>query len=163
MTILVCADPSIIDPALLKKQIIAFPIFSDEGNGGPAHWTLGTLVDVNWQREGLEIQNDPSWHLFHFDSTLCNLENRETANAIGRFILQKVPFKFMEIPVPIQSPTSNDCGLYPAHFLRIFLTDVEKSIKFCFYVCILLYHIFPNHFHFSRPTPITLLAKALRW
>lgn len=104
------------------RRIIAYPVHS------PGHWTLAILVNKLWLEKG---QN---WIVYHFDSFKCNEYALPTALSFGQYVTgikhrRDLPIK--EVPVPQQSPDSNDCGLWTAHFLKVFLKDVDFFINFC--------------------------------
>jgi hypothetical protein len=114
-----------------ENWIIAFPVHA-AALSGPDHWSLGILVNelYNASRQN----QDKQWILFHFDSFPgCNENSKPNAIEIAKFIIdaKSIDVEFVEVPVPMQSPISNDCGLFPAHFLRIFLRNPDLSIKVC--------------------------------
>lgn len=117
--------------SLLSKRIIAYPVHAAEGASGSAHWTLGVLVNRSWERnEDAQVGHD--WVLLHFDTLHCNDKSESNAMKVARFISQKgSDIELIDVPVPRQPPLSNNCGLYPAHLLKIFLSNVERSIKDC--------------------------------
>lgn len=112
-----------------NMRIIAFPIFAKS----PNHWTLGILVNVLWQ-PNKAIQTKFDWVLLHFDSLPCN--ESSTANGIlfAKFVVAmkgNKTIQCVDVPVPKQASHSNDCGLWPAHYLRTFLNDREFFISHC--------------------------------
>lgn len=116
---------------LLNKRIIAFPVHASGGASGWPHWTLGIVVNRKWEKsEEVQIQHD--WILFHFDTMHCNDDSELNAVKVATFITQSNSnIKLIDIPVPKQPSLSNDCGLYPAHFLKIFLSNINRSIEEC--------------------------------
>jgi hypothetical protein len=122
---------------LQDKRLIAFPVFAADSDQGPSHWTLGILYNARWQNNLLR-QADHEWTLFHFDSAHCNLQSKDNAISLAQFLTKtdfKKDIKFIDVLVPLQDPYSNNCGLYPAHFLKHFCFDVEDSIIYCTSVC----------------------------
>lgn len=119
-----------IPPAHWKtKRIIAYPVHS------PGHWTLGILVNKLWQEQG------ENWVAYHFDSFKCNEYALPTALAFGQYVTgirHRCDLPIKEVPVPQQRAGSNDCGLWTAHYLKIFLKDIDFFIDFCNLVCIWL-------------------------
>jgi hypothetical protein len=128
---------------LKDKRLIAFPVFAEDGNKGPAHWTLGILYNALWKENlsnHLSKQTDYEWMLFHFDSARCNKQSKINAISLAQFLTKtdfKKDIKFIEVLVPLQGSFSNDCGLYPAHYLKLFCLDVEDSIAYCTSVSVL--------------------------
>jgi hypothetical protein len=112
-----------------RHRLVAFATIED------FHFTLGILINLNWKKP----DSLPSWRLFHFDSLngtyLAN--NKLNARKFGAFLagIRIKDLPITEVPVPMQGPGSNTCGLFAAHFLRIFLDDIDKSIEFCTKVC----------------------------
>jgi Ulp1 family protease len=109
------------------KRIIAFPVHSKL----PEHWTLAIAVNTSYQAENPPIR---SIKLFHFDSFPCDSGSRAKAEKFTRFALNLSDGEELavyEVPVPYQPTYSSDCGLYPAHFLKIFLNNADKAIDFC--------------------------------
>jgi hypothetical protein len=113
-----------------NRQIIAFPVHSTN------HWTLGMVVNIAWDSDGDEGDVfSPVWVGFHFDSYPCNSEAMATAHKLGlqlTGITRRKDLKFTEIPVPGQASRSNDCALWPAHYLKTFLQDIDKFIEYCY-------------------------------
>jgi Ulp1 family protease len=110
-----------------EKRVIAFPVHSKF----PAHWTLAIAVNTNYHPE---TPSPPNIQLFHFDSCPCNSGSHDKAVKFARFAFnlgKEEKLVAYEVPVPYQPTSSNDCGLYPAHFLKIFLNNVDKSVEFC--------------------------------
>jgi hypothetical protein len=120
-------------PSLLKHfRVIAFPVHADNSHSGIAHWTLGILVNTLW-KTGCKKQISFKWTLFHMDSAHCNPNNIKNATRIAQYVTKtefKSEIKVIDLPVPTQNGSS-DCGLYPAHFLRTFLRDVDYFINYC--------------------------------
>lgn len=109
------------------KRIIAFPVHS------PGHWTLGITVNHAWG-----TGNKAEWVIFHFDSFPFEGSSKSTAQKIGQFVTnvhhrKDIPIK--SIPVPGQKTNTNDCALWPAHYLKIFLKDPDFFIEHCNSVC----------------------------
>lgn len=104
-----------------SKRIIAFPVHS------PGHWTLGIVINYSWRTE-----QKADWRAFHLDSYPCNQEAIKTAHKIALFVTgikHRYELSIKEIPVPGQRTSSNDCGLWPAHYLRVFLKEREAFIN----------------------------------
>lgn len=123
---------------LRNKRVIAYPVHADESSG-PPHWTLGILVNKSWDRNA-DTQADRRWSLLHFDTAHCNSSSESNALAVAKFIAgfkSNLEIEIVDVPVPKQPALSNDCGLYPAHFLKIFLSNIDKSIEECTTVSIL--------------------------
>jgi hypothetical protein len=119
-------------PEWKRRWIIAFPMHMDD------HWTLGIAVN---KKHSINLED---WHLFHFNSLVMNSAPRaiERVRTFAQFALGKIQdraqISYHEIPVPRQKAGSNDCGLWPAHFLGIFLEDSERFIQYC---CSVIYSI----------------------
>jgi Ulp1 family protease len=80
------------------------------------------------------INNSPNISVFHFNSLPTQTKSIACAEEYDRYVFQLTKAeksKAFEVPVPFQPASSNDCGHYPAHFLKIFLKDIDKAIKFC--------------------------------
>jgi hypothetical protein len=108
------------------RWILAFPVFVED----PSHWTLGILVNKSY---GTAV---PDWSVFHFNSLLLENEVQSDQRCLdfAHFILSESlsnEVTLFNIPVPSQKGMSNDCGLWGAHYLRIFLEDADKFIKYC--------------------------------
>lgn len=133
----VSSSPTQQKPGLTDFRVVAYPVHADDSNIEFAHWTLGLLVNISWKK-GTVLQEAHDWHVFHFDSLCCNERSLPNATDIARRILnggEEILIQSHEVSVPRQPPGSNNCGLYPAHFLRIFLSDVEGHIQHCLSVC----------------------------
>jgi hypothetical protein len=110
-----------------QRRLLAFTVFHDK----PGHWTLAIAVNMNYNAG---IDNSPNISVFHFDSLPIQTKSIAFAEEYARYAFQLTKAeksKAFEIPVPFQPASSNDCGLYPAHFLKIFLKDIDKAIEFC--------------------------------
>lgn len=110
-------------------RIIAFPIFAKS----PNHWTLGILVNKFWQSDKA-TQTKFNWVLLHFDSLPCNNSSIANGAQFAKFVTSSMdakPIEIIDVPVPKQATHSNDCGLWPAHYLRTFLNDREFFIDYC--------------------------------
>lgn len=106
-------------------HIIAYPIHVRE----PPHFTLGIMANLNWQN-GPEKE----WVVFHFDSYPCSPMSLIFAMEFGKHLLSlglQAKVKEVNVPVIRQPSGSNDCGLYPSHFLDIILQDVDHCINEC--------------------------------
>jgi Ulp1 family protease len=100
----------------------------------PRHWTLGIAVNLDWDVQQENGQNTSRWIVLHFDSHHCSEVPKKRAVAFARWFLDlppKTALKLYEVPVPSQPPGSNDCGLYPAHFWKVFLHDPVQYLKLC--------------------------------
>jgi hypothetical protein len=117
----------------VNKWIIVFPVHAGLSSGSE-HWTLGILVNVKHDKDRIE-QPLKEWHLFHFNSLPgCNSKSKSNAIGIAQYLTytdDEEDICFREIPVPRQGFGSNDCGLYPSHFMKIFLGHPEFFIKYC--------------------------------
>lgn len=115
-----------------RKRIVAFPVHTEH----PNHWTLGILVNLNWTeaKQFTLGRSEENWCLFHFDSSGQDKSIMDSARQFASFILElpspQCINAFM-IPALEQPAESNDCGLYPFHFLRVFLRDRERNIEYC--------------------------------
>jgi Ulp1 family protease len=110
-----------------SKRILAFPVHIAD----PGHWTLSIAVNTNWATP-LSIR--PHVDVYHLDSLPDNPQHRKLSESFARHIFQLEDTDYCqvhEVAVPRQPHFSNDCGLYPAHFMKIFLTDVEKGLLAC--------------------------------
>jgi len=109
------------------KQILAFPVHT------PGHWTLGVLVNTAYRQDGGEEQ--PQWGLYHFDSYPSRTDaTKRVSVAFAQFATgtrDSNDIRFIDIPVPGQKANSNDCALWPAHYLQIFLENLEELLKYC--------------------------------
>ena len=113
-------------PRWKRRWIVAFPVHNDY----PGHWTMGLLVTLKYSTGGQD------WRLFHFNSLVLptQITSERRCLTFAQFVLRCADsrfIKFVDVPVPEQAEESNDCGLYPAHFLKVFLSDPEKFIKHC--------------------------------
>lgn len=118
-----------LKPERLQCRIIAFPIHISD----PPHWTLGIIVNTSWQAQ-TDATKHPTWVILHLDSCHCSNRSMQLALDFTCYLLgikEKDSVKKYEIPVPSQAPKSQDCGLYPAHFLKIFLTNPDEMIRYC--------------------------------
>ena len=134
----------IIPPSQLKKpkqhwthRFIAFPFHSNE----PGHWTLCIAVNMKWKRgcsqAELEAMRSGHWTLLHFDSLSKNSKIEQDAIEYARHIFEltaEATVDSIQVPALKQPAGSMDCGLYPFHFLRVFLTDREKYLELCLQV-----------------------------
>ena len=107
--------------------MLAFPVHS------PAHWTLGLLVNLAWTKD--DKKGVPEWMLFHFDSHPTNVDYpliiaRHFAKCITG-VKHRRDISIKDVPVPGQKTHSNDCGLWPAHYLKVILQDPDFIIDFC--------------------------------
>lgn len=117
---------------LFKKRIIAFPFHSKLSQ----HWTLGILVNLNWKPDdtlGAEAAMLPDWRLLYFDSMGANSDIMERARQFSTFLVEvsDTDVKSVCVPTLMQRSNSMDCGLYPFHFLRVFLRDRNRLIQYC--------------------------------
>jgi hypothetical protein len=109
------------------RQILAFPVHTDS----PGHWTLGIAVNKKW---GILPSVRPEIEVFHLDSLPHDEKHREIAEQFARHAFQLTKddeCQVIEVAVPYQPFGSNDCGLYPAHFLKIFLSDIDNGLSIC--------------------------------
>lgn len=116
-----------------NKRVVAYPVHAQKAFPGAEHWTLAVMVNENWV-EGAEHQTNQRWQIFHFDTLHCNANSKINAVKTALFIAESSDdseIDFCEVAVPYQPAGSNDCGLYPAHFLKIFLSNIDKSISIC--------------------------------
>lgn len=110
-----------------QHQIIAYPVYSVQ------HWSLALLVNLAWS----DIQTDVvsvDWTGFHFDSYPTGKDAIRTAKAVGQHltgIKHRRNLRFIEVPVPGQKQYTNDCALWPAHYLRTFLENIPAFTKHC--------------------------------
>jgi Ulp1 family protease len=135
----------------LTRRLFAFVGIED------SHFTLNIVLNDNWREPKLKPLH-PKWMLFHFDSLrtatrqgewTLNLKNAKGFALWALDIRDKDKLDIFDTPVPQQASASNDCGLFAAHFLRVFLNDIQKSRDFCiqvsFYLCVnpmLIFHQF---------------------
>jgi hypothetical protein len=121
-----------VDEIIRSYRLIAFPVYTAANKSGSSHWTLGILYNQLWNKTS-SPQLEFDWHLFHFNSLVnCNRETAVTATEAAQYLTKtdfKVDIKYVEVPVPRQEGC--DCGLYPAHFLKVFLCDLDASIEHC--------------------------------
>ena len=90
------------------------------------------MVNRTWKQPN-RLKN-PNWALFHFDSHVCTAASQHYALGFGKYLLEidrNASVDVFEVPVIPQPPLSNDCGLYPAHFLSIILRDVDRYLAKC--------------------------------
>jgi hypothetical protein len=109
------------------RQVVAYPVHS------PNHWTLGVLINLAWDKRDEEVV-PIKWVGLHFDSFPCNTEALLTAQTIGRHITginSRSDLAFVNVPVPGQRKHSNDCALWPAHYLKMFLQDIQFYTEYC--------------------------------
>lgn len=118
-----------------RKRILAFPVHSKTFQ----HWTLGILVNLKWssRKATTNERTDEEWRLFHFDSLGCIKDVMRQAQEFASYLVELPTTSIMATMIPclVQPSMSNDCGLYPFHFLRVFLRDRERSIHYCLQVC----------------------------
>jgi Ulp1 family protease len=123
-----------VKPSWKSKRILAYPVHTPS----PGHWTLAIAVDMTWRSSQ---KGSRKINIFHFDSLPVGNEHRDLAEKFGRHafeVADSEELKVFEVPIPNQPAYSNDCGLYPSHFLKIFLSDIEKYLDFCMVHSILL-------------------------
>jgi Ulp1 family protease len=117
-----------------KHKYIACVIYStttEDFVSGKGHYTLGIVINLNWEEDD-EVPINPKWLSLHFDSLHGSTgdSTKRELNGITRFIAgpDYGDLDYVEVAIPQQSGGSNDCGLYPPHFFRIFLQNPEVCI-----------------------------------
>jgi Ulp1 family protease len=129
-----------------SKRLLAFPIHTSN----PGHWTLAVAINHSWN---VSPKRAPQIDVFHFDSFPDSPQHRKKAEKFARYAFQLEKgnlCRVIEVAVPRQTTWSNDCGLYPSHFLKIFLSDVEKALSVCMKVSNL--HIAQSYLNFHSST-----------
>ncbi|KAG9014680.1 hypothetical protein FRB90_005208 [Tulasnella sp. 427] len=117
----------------LEHSFVAFPM-----NAHSNHWLLGIithasdlLAEVNPNgpvRSAVLVLNSINGH--HPSAHQTRIRQMINMLAIGKPLHQtavkRLPFFY---PPVIQQPNVVDCGLYPGHFLSVFLTDPAKFVE----------------------------------
>jgi Ulp1 family protease len=118
------------------------------------HYTLNIVLNENWKASKANPL-PPKWHLLHFDSFRADTKNgawTKNLKMAKKFALWALnmdsndSLQVFDIPVPQQDSDSNDCGLCATHFLRVFLSDIQRAWDFCIQVS------------FRQPVNLTLMA-----
>ena len=114
-----------------QSRYVAFPLHEDS----PGHWTLCILVNLKWIHG--KRKKPRGWICLHLDSFYSSPSMSRIIQDYSKYLLEPETdedLPFFHIPVAQQPVGSNDCGLYPAHYLRIFLQDPEQFISVHCYV-----------------------------
>ena len=110
--------------SLSNYRFVASPI------NGINHWAL--MILVNPARKENEIAPRTTWTLLYFDSlrgaVLVYIAEKFARALLGLGKDDKL--EVIKVPT-LSQPNAVDCGLYPAHFLRTFLSDPGENLKHC--------------------------------
>jgi Ulp1 family protease len=95
------------------------------------HFSLGIIVNPNWGTD-----KPPQWILLHLDSRAQMTNHCSRAHAFAAWLMEtdQESIKVIRVPTPQERSGSNDCGLYTAHYLKIFLDDDEVALMFTLHV-----------------------------
>ncbi|KIO17018.1 hypothetical protein M407DRAFT_33331 [Tulasnella calospora MUT 4182] len=127
-----------LDPKVspLEYKFVAFP-----ANGTGCHFFLGIIAFAS----DLLVRCNPSGpvrtSIFVFDSLGTSYETSNLQGKMNQFVLrlaldEKLRLAELKAIVAIRvkvpkQPNTTDCGLYPGHFLSIFLSDPEAYTAHC--------------------------------
>ena len=117
----------------IRKRLVAYPVHTTDPF---EHWSLGVVYNRKWDAsrhpKGIDMKpEDMEWCHLHYDS-LTVKASFIRSKRIAEFILDRDSRSFDHHSVTTikQPEESNDCALYPPHFLRIIICDLEKQLEF---------------------------------